>query len=119
MLISPAGYRPSIGNINETTGAETGMFTLGIMRPLNKKPPVVSDNPAIGQTLSATLGSWQPALDTEYKYQWRRNGLHIAGANSLIYVMVSADLNTRVDCRIEAINGYGSSYCDSNFLMAN
>jgi hypothetical protein len=108
----------SIGTINEATGTENGMITLGIYRPLNTISPVVSGKPVMGQTLSATVGAWQSVLPLEYKYQWRRNGLHIAGANTASYVVISADLNTRLDCYIEAKNGYGSSFCESNFLIA-
>jgi hypothetical protein len=50
-VLNRPGFKnsPDTDNLQrwKDTGAETGMFTLGIMRPLNKKPPLVSGTPAI------------------------------------------------------------------------
>ena len=39
---------------------------------LNAGPPVVSGTPAVGSTLTAAPGSWQPAWSYGYTYRWYR-----------------------------------------------
>lgn len=46
--------------------------------------PVINGSPALGQFLSATTGSWN-AAPSGFAYQWRRDGVPIAGATSAMY----------------------------------
>ena len=52
---------------------------------------MVSDTtPQVGQTLSATTGSWTPS-GLSYAYQWYRGASQIGGATSATYVVTDDD----------------------------
>jgi hypothetical protein len=63
--------------------------------------PVVSGVVAIGNTLTATTGSWANNV-YNYSYQWTRNGVSINAATSSQYTVVSDDIGFPITCRISA-----------------
>ena len=65
--------------------------------PVNLILPVISGTPDLGETLSAADGLWiyDTGAGTPAKsWQWRRNGVDIAGATSANYVVQAADAGT-------------------------
>jgi protocatechuate 3,4-dioxygenase beta subunit len=52
--------------------------------------PVISGTPTVGQTLTATTEAWAPAT-VKLAYQWKRNGVSIAGATKASYKLTAAD----------------------------
>ncbi|MFF2317434.1 hypothetical protein ACFVTE_14335 [Arthrobacter sp. NPDC058097] len=50
-----------------------------------------SPETAKGQRLTAGAGIWNPAPVT-LRYQWKRNGLNIAGATGASYILGAADV---------------------------
>jgi hypothetical protein len=86
--------------------------------PYNTIAPVVSGTLRVGQTLTATSGTWSPAA-TSYAYQWQRSTnagaswSNITGATSATYVAVTADVNAYERVVVTATNSYGSATASS------
>ena len=82
--------------------------------PANTTPPAVTGAAIVGQTLSATQGSWTQ-LPTGYAYQWLRCGAQgtgcqaIAGATSTTYETDSADRGHTLEMRVSATNSRGTT----------
>ncbi|WP_298690166.1 hypothetical protein [uncultured Sphingomonas sp.] len=83
--------------------------------PVSLALPSISGTPAVGQTLSAAVGSWTGA-PSGYAYQWRRAGSAIAGASASSYVVVSADAGSALGVQISATNGAGTTSALSGTL---
>ncbi|MGA2470373.1 MAG: hypothetical protein ABSG64_06750, partial [Solirubrobacteraceae bacterium] len=72
----------------------------------------------MGQTLTATSGTWSPAA-TSYAYQWQRSTnsgstwSNITGATSATYVTVTADVSAYERVAVTATNSYGSATASS------
>ncbi len=85
--------------------------------PVNTAAPVASGTGEVGATLSVTNGTWTGTAPITYTYQWRRDAVNIAGANSSTYTLVSADEGTDIDCLVTATNGFGGDSADSNDIQ--
>jgi putative cell wall-binding protein len=71
--------------------------------------PVISGTPAIGQTLTAQVGTWQPA-PVAVSVQWNRDGAPIAGATAASYVVGYMDAGRRLSVTtIGSKTGYRST----------
>jgi hypothetical protein len=62
---------------------------------------------------SCTKGTWNGS-PTAYAYQWRRNGVNIAGAVASTYTFVVADEGAMISCNVTATNANGSTSATSN-----
>lgn len=69
--------------------------------PVNQTPPAVSGFAQVGQTLSASRGTWLPE-PTTYSYAWLRDGVQIPGAYAATYRLVGADRLHRIAVRVLA-----------------
>ncbi|MFA6575484.1 MAG: hypothetical protein WCS84_08680, partial [Nocardioides sp.] len=63
--------------------------------------PQVRGNPWVGRTLTATPGTWTPAV-TSITYQWRRNGTAIPGATNQGYQVIAGDWKQRLTVAVTA-----------------
>jgi hypothetical protein len=86
-----------------------------IFPPVMTSPPVVSGTPAVGATLSCTMGNWT-YVPTSYAYQWLRNGANIAGATASTRLLAAADGGTNISCQVTATNAAGSTTVNSNAI---
>jgi DNA-binding beta-propeller fold protein YncE len=94
-----------------------------ITAPAATLAPGVSGTAAVGQTLSATTGTW---LDypTGYTYQWQRCGgspsscSNISGATTSSYTLASGDGGYTVRVLVTATNGIGSTSDSSSATAA-
>ena len=82
--------------------------TQSALVPVKTAAPVISGTAQVGQTLTATAGTWANT-PTSYAYQWNRGGTAISGAVSSTYVPVSADVGSTLAVSVIATNGSGSS----------
>jgi len=86
--------------------------------PVNTAPPAVSGTPAVGQTLTASDGTWSNA-PTSFAYQWLRcNGggnscANVANASQKTYTLVAADAGQTMRVRVTATNADGSASAQS------
>jgi hypothetical protein len=81
--------------------------------PDSTSAPVVSGNPVVGQTVSASGGSWT-GDPTSYTYAWyvcsagaSTQCAPIAGATSQTYTVASTDVGDRLAVVVTATNAYG------------
>jgi hypothetical protein len=65
--------------------------------------PAITGTPTEGETLSVSDGTWSKTPDA-YSYQWKRNGVAIAGATEDEYELVEADVGTVITCAVKATN---------------
>lgn len=103
------------GDISLDSSSEVGTGNV----PVNTTPPTITAAPRAtgvpvisgpaqeGQTLSSTNGSWTNS-PTSFAYQWRRNGVAIAGATGSTYTLVAADVGSTIDLVVTATNASGS-----------
>lgn len=86
--------------------------------PVNSVPPAISGAPTVGQTLTASTGTWANS-PTSYAYQWLRcngggnNCAAIGGATQQTYTLVAADAGSTIRVRVTATNADGSASAQS------
>ena len=87
--------------------------------PVNTALPTISGTPAVGQTLTATDGTWSNA-PTSFAYQWLRcNGggnscVSVSNGTQKTYTLVGADAGQTMRVRVTATNADGSASAESN-----
>jgi hypothetical protein len=87
--------------------------------PTNTAPPALSGTPRVGETLTASQGTWNGTTPITYAYQWQRcdkNGAScnaITGATSASYTLTSSDQDNTLRVRVTASNSAGSSSATS------
>jgi acid phosphatase type 7 len=108
--------RNSAGSATATSGA-TGVVAGA--PPRNTGLPVISGTTQVGQTLSATKGSWAGTTPMNFNYQWRRcdgSGgacADLSGATSTTYTTKTEDLGTTLRFHVTATNSLGTAAADS------
>ncbi len=77
--------------------------------------PRVTGTPTLGQTLSATPGTWGTGETPAFGYQWLRDGATISGADRASYVVTPADLGRELSLRVTATR---TAYAPGSFTTA-
>ena len=86
--------------------------------PVNTAPPAITGTPQVGQTLTASTGTWTNS-PTSFAYQWLRcNGGGnscdaVANATQSTYTLVAADVGSTMRVRVTATNADGSNSAQS------
>ena len=76
--------------------------------------PTISGFAVVGQTLTATAGSWDPSPDTT-SFQWLANNSPISGATGSTYVVKQADLRRTISVRVTGVrSGYRTVTVESS-----
>ena len=88
-----------------------------VAAPVNSAMPTISGTAQVGQTLSATTGTWAPAA-TGYAYQWKHGGSAISGATSSTYVARASDVGMTLTVTVTASNPGGSATATSDPTVA-
>jgi hypothetical protein len=96
------------GSSSAATSAATGAVAAAGSVPVDTVLPTISGTPQVGQTLTATNGTWTSS-PTSFTYQWNRAGTPIGGAAASAYVPVAADVGNTLTISVTAANGSGSS----------
>ncbi len=121
--------RPKVGIVASLAAALVAVAFVGVaasapqVAPVNTAPPTISGTATVGQTLTASDGTWSNS-PTSYAYQWLRcNGggnscTNIAGAITKTYVLVAADAGQTIRVRVTATNTDGSASAQSNQTTA-
>lgn len=108
--------RVAATNASGTGGPTTSQMTQQVLSlaPASAVPPSISGWPSVGQTVTATGGSWTNS-PTSISYQWLScsgwmgfSCVPIQGATSQSYTVTSADLGTGLEIDETATNAYGS-----------
>lgn len=88
------------------------------LTPLDVTPPAIAGTAAVGQTLTASPGTWSNA-DVELTYQWQRcdaagaNCADIAGATSTTYAIVATDAGSTFEVVETATDRFGAPTASS------
>jgi len=86
--------------------------------PVNTAPPTISGTTQVGQTLTASNGTWTNS-PTSFAYQWVRcNGggnqcVSVANGTQRTYTLVGADAGRTIRVRVTATNADGSNTAES------
>ncbi len=96
-----AGYPSAAVLSGSTATVAPGVLT-------NTQRPVISGDPRVDGTLTASPGTWTPTPD-EIRYTWRAEGVEIPGANESTLVMNPSLANKRISVSSIAIK---SGYAD-------
>jgi hypothetical protein len=81
-------------------------------RPVSTAAPIVTGLARVGDTLSASTGTWTNT-PTGFTYQWRRGPFDIEGATQASYVPTVIDLRWPVSVRVTAANAIGPAIATS------
>jgi hypothetical protein len=106
-------------NIVVTEGVTTRGINVPLVRrapPVNTGLPSLSGNPAVGQKLSCSNGTWSGLAPITFSYAWLREGGPIGGAAGNTYVVQPADQGHGLACRVTAANSVASVSATSNTL---
>jgi hypothetical protein len=82
--------------------------------PVSTAPPAISGALEVGQTLTASTGTWTDASSpiTSYAYQWQRCLQEVCtdidGATSSIYTLTQSDLDEQMDVVVTATDAEGA-----------
>lgn len=108
-------------------GFGLGLGLLGAQRkrsssavaPVNTVASVISGNVQVGQTLTATDGTWTGTAPIVYTYQWKRGASNITSATNSTYQLVEADAGATITCVVTGTNAGGNSTGTSNGLTVD
>jgi hypothetical protein len=112
-------------NADGTTNARsapTAVVQQPSAAPKSTERPTISGTARVGQTVTASNGSWS-GNPTSFGYQWQRcdadggNCGDISGATSMTYTLRSADLGFRLRVQVTARNDKGSSTASSGVTV--
>lgn len=99
----------SVGNATGTS-ANTSAVT---MAPSNTAVPTISGRANVGQTLTATTGTWTGYPTPTYTYQWQRGTSDIGSATNSTYVVQAGDLGSTLRVVVTATNSVGNPSANS------
>src|SRR5205085_8375222 len=77
----------------------------GQVAPANTAPPTITGTPTVGQTLTASNGTWSNS-PTSYAYQWLRcnatggSCVNVANGTQKTYTLVGADRDHTIRVRV-------------------
>ena len=104
----------------DSNGTAVITATGGSGPPVNTALPAISGNPAQGQAIVSTDGTWTGAATITFTYQWLRcdaNGdvcAPITGETKHNRTLTSDDIGHRLRIRVTAKNNAGSATVESN-----
>lgn len=90
-----------------TYPTDTGLLSGG---PVNLAPPEILGAAELGQTLTAIPGLWiaETSATPDRNWQWRRDGLDIAGATAATLTLVAANIGATLEA-VETMTGSGGA----------
>src|SRR3954453_22720286 len=101
------------------TGFAAGSAAQANYAPTNSAAPTISGTPQVGQTLTASTGTWNSQTTPAYTYQGQPGDTAgntcaaIAGATSQTYAVQAADVNHTLRVVVTATNPSGSGSATS------
>lgn len=82
----------------------------------NTALPAVTGTAQVGQTLTTTNGTWLNS--PTFTRQWYANGVAIAGATALTYVVQAADVGKTINVVVSGTSTNGKNTATSNSTAA-
>lgn len=87
---------------------------LSVSAPVNTALPTITGTAQVGETLTATTGTWTGSPAPEFAYTWEADGTAIEGATSDTYVIQADDLGKVITVTVTATNDAGSASATSD-----
>ena len=81
--------------------------------PANTVAPAITGTAQVGQTLTATDGTWTGRETPALKRQWNAGGVPIAGATAATYVPLVADIGKTITVTVTGVNIIGKASATS------
>lgn len=113
-----ATLRVNVTGTNEAGSATASSAPTGVVQaatgPVSTSPPTISGTAQVGQTLTASTGTWSGS-PTSFGFQWQRcnssgaSCADIPGATGGTYVVASADSGSTIRVVVTASNALGSA----------
>jgi hypothetical protein len=110
--VTAANTTGTASALSASTAVVTGTTATA---PVNTSAPSVTGGTFVGDTLTASIGSWSGTEPIEYDYQWRRCDAgggactDIAGAATATYTLTQADVDATIRAAVTASNSAGSA----------
>jgi hypothetical protein len=107
------------GKIGVNTSNATAQITGTGVGPTNTGLPTITGTAAVGQTLSASQGSWASKYLVDFSNDWLRcdgagGNCAAFGANGQTYVVADADKGSTLRARVTATNPAGTTQVSSD-----
>jgi hypothetical protein len=102
------------GSASATSAPTLPVQEGALLPPVSTALPTISGTTQVGQTLTASTGTWSGS-PTSYLFQWHRcdssgvTCVAIAGATATSYALVSRDADGRMRVSVTAANAVGST----------
>jgi len=87
--------------------------TSNAVAPANTVLPAITGTAQVGQTLTASTGTWSGTPAPTYAYQWFSDGVSIPGADESTYVPAVGDVGNVITVTVTASNGAGTAQATS------
>jgi large repetitive protein len=103
-----------------STSSQTAVVGAALTAPANTAIPTVFGTTTVGQTLTATAGTWTGNPTPTTTYQWRRcdstgaNCTDITSATGSTYTLVGIDAGSTIRVSVTATSSQGSASAASN-----
>lgn len=81
--------------------------------PANTAVPTITGTAQVGETLTATNGTWSGSPAPTYARQWKADGTNISGATATTYVPTEDDVGKTITVTVTATNAAGSASATS------
>ena len=106
------------GSAPGTSGATP---VIAAAAPSNVQPPTIDGDTVVGETLTASPGTWSGS-NPVFTYQWQKcdaqgtaaSCTNISGATANVYVPATGDVGSTLRVLVTATNGLGSATKESN-----
>jgi hypothetical protein len=98
----------------EGSGGSSLVPYAGGTAPTNTVAPAITGTADVGETLTASTGTWTGSPPISYAYVWTADESIIPGANASTYVLASGDDGKSIRVTITASNSYGSASATSD-----
>src|SRR5579884_3799498 len=113
------GVVTASNDAGSTTAYSQLSGVIGSLAPVNTALPAISGGAALGQTLTATNGSWAGTTPLQFYPQWARGNAKggydpIVGATQSSYKVTSADIGHKLYVQVKAQNSHGAAWATSN-----
>lgn len=113
------------GVVTFTATLESSGTVTAILAPYNTVLPAITGTTTVGQTLTATTGTWAGTATITYARQWQSSTsndpnspawANIASATGTTRVLAAGESGKYVRCRVTATNSEGSTVAFSNIV---
>lgn len=98
----------SEGSASETSAA-VGPVEAALAAPSNTTPPSISGSAQVGETLTASNGTWTGNPTPTYSRQWKADDADISGATDATYALTEAEQGAAITVTVTATNSEGSA----------